>query len=126
MIYPIEVEGTASANQRYTPVVEVRTVIKEVETIKSLREFESLGELRNWLDIQDVGVHAVFDKQGKVTYNCDAYSESLYRLAYADGYELWPVALDNWTHSENYCYIGNQVISINPQTKEIKHVANRD
>lgn len=135
VIYPLDIGDRVSANEtviltEYVYIPFEKEVIREVETVKPLREFKSVDELRDWVTCQDLGLHAALSPDGKVTYNCDAYAESLYNLAYAAGYKLWPCPVNdkylNFNHCGNVVFIGNQVFFIEPQTNEIKHVANRD
>lgn len=110
--------------------VEEVTVTEIVEVEKSLRHFNSLSELEEWLAPFIVWAN-----------DCDDFALSLQKIASRDGYILdfeiiYPGEYNrlfkemklgvNVVHAVNLAIIGNEVYYIEPQTREVVFVINLD
>ena len=125
------------------PVEVTKEVEVVVETPILLREFDSLDELKAWLDRdQTDGKHMIFSWDGGEIsldgdsspnvwedpnfQDCDDYAVILQEAAAKDGYVV-NVQLDiKKMHALNSVFIGNDIYFVEPQTDKVWFAYNRD
>ncbi|MBA7613975.1 hypothetical protein ES703_21236 [subsurface metagenome] len=105
--------------------------IMEVEVIKEvpreIREFESLQELKQFLEDDDTNeilrLYPIKGTGGVISFTgpCDYYALNLQRRALEAGYlmSIEIIEKDNEPHMINSAIIGNEVYYIEPQTDEV-------
>ena len=127
----------------YKPAEE--PVIKEIEVQRSLLQFESLAELKQWLsNVKLIDIHfTVVNEIGNSVqkFDCDDYARRLQDWALQEGYIISFEVIRHTEynslftqkrlpvgdiHAINSVIIGNSVYYIEPQTQEIIFVANLD
>lgn len=129
-----------------TKVPQIVEVEKRVP--QTLREFENLAQLIEWLEKNTLPMVILFDKDGRIdfhnpkltsSYDCDHYAEALQRKALQQGFLMSQQVLLNGTlcgikvsrytepHMGNLTVIGNDVYYVEsvPPHKVVK-VAKRD
>ncbi len=110
-------------------VVEVEVIKEvEVEVIKEVpmgvREFDSLDELTQFLEIDDTDSHIILrpirGSSGQISFEniCDHYALQLQRQALEAGYLMSTEIIKN-NHMINCAVTGNEIYFIEPQTDEV-------
>jgi len=127
----------------YEPIDKI--IVEEIEVPRSLDYFESLVELKQWLnDVKFIDIHFdVVDRVGNniKKFDCDDYAIELQDRALQQGYILSfeVIGYNEYNslfnekkipygaiHAINSAIIGNEVYYIEPQTQETVFVANLD
>jgi len=89
------------------------------------REFESLDELKAWLDKDDTdSTLYIFGFGCLADYDCDDYAVALVHNALLDGYSVSLQIEDN--HMLNSTIIGNKIYFIEPQNDKVWFWGYRD
>jgi len=89
------------------------------------REFESLDELKAWLEKDDTDSTLYILGSGCLTgYDCDDYAVALAHNALSDGYSISTQIVGD--HMLNSTIIGNKVYFIEPQNDEVRFWGYRD
>ena len=114
-----------------SPVYKIVEKIMEVEVIKEvpreIREFESLKELKQFLEDDDTNevlrLYPIKGTGGVISFTgpCDHYALNLQRRALEAGYlmSIEIIERDNEPHMMNSAVIGNEIYYIEPGTDEV-------
>ncbi|MFH1382159.1 MAG: hypothetical protein ABIH70_04610 [Chloroflexota bacterium] len=114
------------------------TVVEHVERVEkvtvSLRNFNDLDELRQWVAGLNVTTNTVYLQNPEITLDCDDFALTLQDRALDDGYRMsfQIIETDRYNtlfqntkmppdtlHAINLAIIGNEAYYIEPQTGEI-------
>ena len=120
--------------------LEAEPVIETVAVPVELRDFNSTGELENWLSENHIDEAVMLYANGQ-RFDCDDYARRLIKDARADGFQLWfQVLLPDYrrpdtgervtdsdeAHALCSAIIGNRLYFIEPQTDDYWFVAKMD